>query len=246
MVAIPIRSRLFDIIGIDSEHLTCFNAPDGCAFGAGGIHCTTEDTLRLMKLYANGGVWDGVRILSEDYVKAATSAQISTEHMKNGPSDRMSDNWFGYGYQMWMSHIDGIYRAEGANGQYGIVDPNRDFIIACTQASLDYPVSQGTLDRFWEFLGEIDPAVNVLPENSPAASTLRRKLAGLSIEPPPYAPSGAFPYEGKTYRVVAEGAHPENIFYPSGSSTGMTKQKTANWLSTKRRRPLCAGYTARS
>lgn len=52
--------------------------PDETVFGGGGFYATTEDNLRLMKLYKDGGVWDGERILSEEYVKMAISKQIDT------------------------------------------------------------------------------------------------------------------------------------------------------------------------
>ena len=63
--------------------------PDGTEMGGGGLFSTTEDNLRLMKLYANGGVWDNERILAEDYVKRATSLQneSATEAIGNPRSE---------------------------------------------------------------------------------------------------------------------------------------------------------------
>lgn len=73
-----LKSRLFDKIGIDSDNFLFERMPDGTVFGGGGFYATTEDNLRLMKLYKDGGVWDGERILSEEYVKMAISKQIDT------------------------------------------------------------------------------------------------------------------------------------------------------------------------
>lgn len=64
-----LKPRLFDKIGIDADNLKMGRMPDGTPVGGGGMLATTEDNLRLMKLYADGGVWDGERILSADYVK---------------------------------------------------------------------------------------------------------------------------------------------------------------------------------
>lgn len=64
-----LKSRLFDKIGIDSDNFLFERMPDGTVFGGGGFYATTEDNLRLMKLYKDGGVWEGERILSEEYVK---------------------------------------------------------------------------------------------------------------------------------------------------------------------------------
>ena len=70
-----LKPRLFDKIGIDADNLRWTCMPDGMEIGGGGLSATTEDNLRLMKLYADGGVWEGQRILAEDYVKLATSLQ---------------------------------------------------------------------------------------------------------------------------------------------------------------------------
>ena len=74
--------------------------PDGTVFGGGGFYATTEDNLRLMKLYKDGGVWDGERILSEEYVKMAISKQIDTATEKK---------WQSRGYRqfpwLWISNL---------------------------------------------------------------------------------------------------------------------------------------------
>lgn len=119
-----LRERLFDKIGIDYQNITWFTAPNGTSFAPGGLHCITEDLLRLMRLYLHGGTWDGERILDEDYVRLATSKRIDSANIFGyAKRDRFSDNVFGYGYMMWMSHDDMGYRAEGAYGQFGIVIP---------------------------------------------------------------------------------------------------------------------------
>lgn len=187
-----LKPRLFDKIGVDRDNLTWFNVGDGCAFGAGGLYCTTEDTLRLMKLYADGGVREGERILDEEYVRAATSCQNSTKapaHMDHLPLD----NRYGYGYLMWMGHVPGTFRAEGAFGQITLVDPRRDMIISFTESARTTPASQESMDRVWEFLDDVDPEVHVLPEDRETWESLRRRLRSLALERAPYAPFGKFP-----------------------------------------------------
>ena len=60
-----------------------------------------------MKLYADGGVWEGERILAEDYVRLATTNQndSSTEALNNPEA---SDNFLGYGFQIWMCKPKGV------------------------------------------------------------------------------------------------------------------------------------------
>ena len=221
-----LKPRLFDIIGIDCDRNTWFSAPDGITFAPGGLHARTEDILRLMKLYLDGGIWDGKRILDEDYVRNATARQIDTSSIGLGPE---SDNIYGYGYMMWMGHIPGTYRAEGANGQFGVVIPELDLIIAVTQSSPESPVSQKTLDHLWTFLDEIDPSVSCLPE-SDDSRILASRLSRLSIPAEPFSPFGSFPLEGTVYRADESGAHPESLYYDpirasyeADSITGLTE-----------------------
>ena len=70
-----LSKRLFCKIGIDPDNIRWYCMPDGMEMGGGGMLATTEDNLRLMKLYADGGVWEGERILAEDYVRLATTNQ---------------------------------------------------------------------------------------------------------------------------------------------------------------------------
>ena len=125
--------------------------------------------------------------------------------------DRFSDNVFGYGYMMWMSHDDMGYRAEGAYGQFGIVIPKLDMIIAITQSSSESPVSQTTLDDIWKFVKEIkEERLPVDPEES---HRLQNRLHRLSIQKDPCNSFGKFPYEGKIYHVAGKGPAPYVLFY---------------------------------
>lgn len=89
--------------------------PDGMEVGGGGLFATTEDNLRLMKLYADGGMWNGERILSEDYAHKAVSLQneSATEAIGNPEA---SDNFLGYGFQIWLCQPKGVYPCRRCHG----------------------------------------------------------------------------------------------------------------------------------
>ena len=72
-----LKPRLYDKIGIFSDNHMWLTMPDGIEVGGGGLFATTEDNLRLMKLYADGGVWEGERILAADFVERATSLRMN-------------------------------------------------------------------------------------------------------------------------------------------------------------------------
>lgn len=178
--------RLFNKIGIDPDNLRWLRMADGIEVGGGGLFATTEDNFRLMKLYADGGVWEGERILAEDYVKLAiTNQNDSATESKNNPE--ASDNFLGYGFQIWMCKPKGAYRADGAMGQFTIVLPEQDMIIAITETAVGAHWAQSTLDITWDFVEKI--AVHgALPENPGAYDALQRKLARLNIGNPPCQP----------------------------------------------------------
>lgn len=173
--------RLFDVIGIDAQKLGWYVLPDGMEYGGGGLYATTEDNLRLMKLYADGGLWEGKRVLASDYVEMATSVQndSSGERKVNPPAE---DNFVGYGFQIWMCRPEGVYRADGAMGQYSIVFPKQDMIIAVNETAENAVWAQNTLDILWNFAGKIKD--EVLEEDVNGYETLKNYLSDAQIPIP--------------------------------------------------------------
>lgn len=126
--------RLFDPIGIDAKNVMCRKAADGVSIGGSGLFTTTEDNLRLMKLYLDGGVWEGERILSERFVREATSCQMDTAPA-HAHTPWIYENCVGYGYQIWMCRLPGSYRADGAYGQFCVVLPHLDMIVSINESA---------------------------------------------------------------------------------------------------------------
>ncbi len=193
--------RLFNKIGINPDNLRWMCMPDGMEVGGGGLFATTEDNFRLMKLYANGGVWEGERILAEDYVKLAITNQndSATESINNPEA---SDNFLGYGFQIWMCKPEHAYRADGAMGQFTIVLPDLDMEIAINETAVGAHWAQSTLNITWDFVEKIrnDAA---LPEDPEAYSKLCRKLSRLNIGNPECQPFSPFvkAVDGKEYTI---------------------------------------------
>ncbi len=199
-----LTSRLFDKIGIDAGNLRWMYMPDGIEVGGGGLFATTEDNLRLMKLYADGGVWNGERILAADYVDRATRIQndSSSEERVNPPA---RDNFLGYGYQIWMYRPSGAYRADGAMGQFSIVFPEKNMILSVTENASGAHSAQKTLDVLWEFLSEIG-SETMLQEDEAAAQRLFQRMRRLSLPHPKYAPfHGKNEDVGDSEYLVTEG-----------------------------------------
>ena len=204
--------RLFNKIGIDPDNLRWACMPDGIEVGGGGLYAATEDNLRLLKLYADGGVWEGERILAEDYVKLATTNQndSASEAAVNPPA---TDNFLGYGFQIWMCKPNRAYRADGAMGQFTIVLPEQDMLIAITETAPGAHWAQNTLDVTWDFVEKVTSA-EALPENEAAYGKLQQRLARLNVGNPPcqpYSPMTA-QISGKTIRMKS------GLFTPFGGN----------------------------
>jgi len=200
-----LRTRLFERIGIDPDN--SFPTTDSPAHDlwAHRMLATTEDNLRLMKLYLDGGTWEGERILNEEYVRLATSKQIETIS-EGTPNPNGLDNQYGYGFQMWMCRPHGVYRADGAGGQYSIVAPELDIVVAVSESGTGAEGPQHTLNCIWDGLFPHVSSVS-LPEDAAAFSDLGHKLKRLAIEAPPYKPWSpmAVAVSGVKY-AISEGA----------------------------------------
>ena len=209
--------RLFNKIGIDPDNLRWACMPDGMEIGGGGLYATTEDNFRLMKLYADGGVWEGERILAEDYVKLATTNQndSATESINNPEA---FDNFLGYGFQIWMCKPHNAYRADGAMGQFTIVLPDQDMEIAITETAVGAHWAQSTLDITWRFVEKIQ-GDEVLAEDEASYDALCKKLDRLNIGNPvcqPFSPT-IEKISGKKYKVKSGELTPFGGNFMSGA-----------------------------
>ena len=101
------------------------------------------------------------------WVEAATARQTS-----NG-SNPKSDWDQGYGYQFWRCR-HGAYRGDGAFGQFCIVLPEQDAVIAITSGVKDM---QAVLNLVWD---KLLPAMkpSPLPADDEAAATARTDAEG--------------------------------------------------------------------
>lgn len=90
--------------------------PDGYFYGASGMELSVHDLSRIGLLMYHGGVSEGERIVSEEYVKMATSVQIMN---REG----------GYGYFIWK-YRDG-FSINGKWGQRCYILPDKNLVVTC-------------------------------------------------------------------------------------------------------------------
>lgn len=168
--------RLFEPLGIANP--TWVANPQGISVGGYGLMARTEDIARFGQLYLQRGMWQGRQLIPAAWVDEATTLQTS-----NGSNPR-SDWDQGYGYQFWRCQHR-AYRGDGAFGQYCIVMPDQDAVIAITGGLRDM---QAVLNLVW---GKLLPAMQkaALADDDGATRTLAAKLAGLMLRLPTGQPT---------------------------------------------------------
>ena len=118
----------------------------GVFMGSSYLYASARDWARIGQLMLNGGVINGQRIMSEDWVSRATSPNTS-------------ENQKAYGYQWWLNRGNtelrwtdipiGAYSAQGNRQQYLMVIPSLDLVIVrLGWTAGGYPVN----DRFSEII----------------------------------------------------------------------------------------------
>ena len=143
--------RLFRPLGIVGAKWD--ESPQGINVGGWGLYVKTEDMAKLGQLFLQKGMWNGKQILPESWVQAASSHQVASlpagvkpHEVKDNP--KTSDWLQGYGYQMWRCRHN-AYRADGAYGQYILVIPDKNAVIAITAHIGDM---QAELNLVWKHL----------------------------------------------------------------------------------------------
>lgn len=185
-----LRPRLFEPLGIVSPVWEA--DPRGISLGGTGLHITLEDIARFGQMYLQKGMWEGQRIVSEDWIAEATSAHSDNSNTQSNP-----DWTVGYGYQFWRCR-HGAYRGDGAFGQYCIVMPQQEAVLAIISGVRNL---QAVLDKVWEHLLPALQANMVASDSS--AEELRRKLTSLSlplVQGKSSSPQ-ASQWAGKTYKL---------------------------------------------
>lgn len=197
-----LRPRLFEPLGI--EHPTWEMSPQGISTGGYGLSIRTEDIAAFGQLYLQQGQWEGRQLVPAEWIAAATARQTS-----NG-SNPSSDWDQGYGYQFWRCR-HGAYRGDGAFGQYCIVLPEQDAVIAITSGVKDM---QAVLNLIWD---KLLPAFQEAPlEDAPEAQQkLQQRLKSLSLRMP-QGTGQPSPVIGRTYVFPANDRQLESLTLETG------------------------------
>ncbi len=166
---------LFKPLGIEGADWE--TDPAGICTGGWGLRLKTEDIAKFGQLYLQKGMWNGKKLLSETWINDATGFEIQSV---GGSRPKETNDWLqGYGYQFWRCRHN-AYRGDGAFGQYCIVVPEKDMVVAITSETSNM---QGIMDHVWEhILG--NAAADHLPPDTAGVKELQQKLKNLALRIP--------------------------------------------------------------
>lgn len=200
--------RLFQPLGIQGTDWEV--DPRNINTGGWGLRIKTEDMAKFGQLYLQKGKWNGKQLLPQAWVEEATTAKIrQAPDLAQAAKD--TNDWLqGYGYQFWRCR-NNAFRGDGAYGQYIIVMPDQDAVIAITSETSNM---QGELNLVWKYLL---PAIQTekLPENTTVSANLKQRLASLALPLPsndgdsPLVPE----ISGKTFTFGPNSRHIESMVF---------------------------------
>ncbi|MCE7996107.1 MAG: serine hydrolase [Roseivirga sp.] len=118
------RKYLFDPLGIHQFKWQKFG--DGYTAGGSRLELKPKDMLRIGQMFAQGGTYNGERIVSKSYLDISTNV-LHVFNAANGVSE-------GYGYGWWTINLNGdkAAMAMGYGGQMIAVIPGKGLVIVVT------------------------------------------------------------------------------------------------------------------
>ncbi len=148
------RTALFDKIGMRNTLVSTDRFGD--FIFSSQVYTNARDLARHGLLYLHGGMWNGQRLISKEWVDFVRTPAPSTKTRGNQ-----------YGGQFWLVPDDrmdvpkGAYATNGNRGQYTIIVPSHDLVIV--RRGLDYG-RQGFSQ--WDLTREVIKAIETRSQGS--------------------------------------------------------------------------------
>ena len=125
--------------------------PDGQAYFGGGAYLRPRDQLKLGQLYLDGGVWNGKRIVSKNWVTESISVHSRfAETYSLGQKHQYGYGWHIHDLNSGVKTYR-VFAAEGNGGQVIIVVPDLDLVVGITGGSY------GEFDQWYRWELELVP-----------------------------------------------------------------------------------------
>jgi CubicO group peptidase (beta-lactamase class C family) len=134
-----LAEALFRPLGIPNPEWA--ESSDGHTVGGTGLLLSTSSLALFGQLLLQRGEWQGSRLVPPCWIDSASRPQVSTANSRHADYD------LGYGYGFWPCR-HGAFRADGKDGQFVIVMPRQDAVVAIHSAEeRHYPILYAVWDE---------------------------------------------------------------------------------------------------
>ena len=185
-----LKEKVLNKIG-GFEEAKILKTPDGTPWADSAMICTPRALMNFARFVMNYGTWNGERLLSEEYLRNATTRQTD-----NNVDGSVLYDLHGYGYQIYMNDMG--FSFEGMGGQFAICAPDKDFIFVCTadtqlSSLIDYPNIFREVGRLLQTLDDGEERIEPFDLDAPLSLSIARGEAHSPFEKL---------ISGKTYRMA--------------------------------------------
>ena len=121
-----------------------------------GLFLKTEDLAKMGLMILQKGQFEGKQVVPAEWIEAASAYQVpcvpagmNSDQVHLMKKVAKTSDWLqGYGYQMWRC-THNAFRADGANGQYIIMIPEKNAVVVTTAHIQDM---QGEINLIWKHI----------------------------------------------------------------------------------------------
>ena len=169
-----LRERLFSHMG-SFRNAEILKTKTEDSFGDSALLCTTRDMASFGRLLMNGGVWQGKRLMGEDFIRKATSPKVYNDRI--GFASAFTQ---GYGYLIWGTR-EGGFAFNGMGCQLTVCLPEKNFLFTCTADNQGFDSAKNLIESalFEIIVDHLHP--HPLKANPKAALSCRRFAASLQL-----------------------------------------------------------------